>query len=555
MYIEPNSNIRILKNCPLDTSYDHTIYWSSLTNQINYFMSLTKYSFTEQTYTRVNKGSIRVERKAEDLYDCNYLMFQNASFGNKWFYAFITSVEYVNNVTSEITFQIDVMQTWFFDYTLKECFVEREHSATDNIGENIIDEPVSIGDYKIAGIQDFTEISPTVMVVACTITDSGSKYYNGHSFNGVFSGYNYIGWTKQGYYVDPDTGEVDTARNIRDWIGTIQADPSKTDFISMIFTMPKVFFTGYDDTTGGGLPKTVSKSISKKYNDIDGYIPKNKKLFTYPYNFLQVTNNMTATADFRYEFFSGSSCTFNASGSTTVAPEIALYPKNYKGSERGSSIQFDPSETLYLSNYPQLTWQTDVCSAWLAQIMSSVQNTAVDGLISGVGIGMARYGQKGKTLTSANSSQATGSMYFGRGFAKGLRGELRKSADDIVDSLKDGFNYLTTPNQVHGADCGAGISRLARNRYTYTFVNKQITHQYAKTIDDFFTVYGYATKLTKVPNTHSRPHWNYVETRNCVITGSVPADDMKDICDIYDHGITFWKHGSEIGNYSLDNRP
>lgn len=56
---------------------------------------------------------MRVEKKAEDLYDCNYLAFQNTSFGSKWFYAFITSVEYVNNITSEITFEIDVLQTYF----------------------------------------------------------------------------------------------------------------------------------------------------------------------------------------------------------------------------------------------------------------------------------------------------------------------------------------------------------------------------------------------------------------------------------------------------------
>ena len=28
---------------------------------------------------------------------------------------------------------------------------------------------------------------------------------------------------------------------------------------------------------------------------------------------------------------------------------------------------------------------------------------------------------------------------------------------------------------------------------------------------------------------------------------------MKNICKIFDNGITFWKNGNEIGNYSLDN--
>lgn len=77
------------------------------------FPGLAKHSLTAQTYQRVNKGTMRVGLSADSCYDCNYLMFQNSGFGSKWFYAFITSVEYVNNAVTEITFEIDVMQTWF----------------------------------------------------------------------------------------------------------------------------------------------------------------------------------------------------------------------------------------------------------------------------------------------------------------------------------------------------------------------------------------------------------------------------------------------------------
>ena len=77
----------------------------------------------------------------------------------------------------------------------------------------------------------------------------------------------------------------------------------------------------------------------------------------------------------------------------------------------------------------------------------------------------------------------------------------------------------------------------------------------AKIIDDFFSLYGYAIKQVVKPNRSARPHWNYVKTVGCVCTGSVPSDDMNKICSIYDHGITFWNNGNEIGQYSLDNSP
>ena len=89
----------------------------------------------------------------------------------------------------------------------------------------------------------------------------------------------------------------------------------------------------------------------------------------------------------------------------------------------------------------------------------------------------------------------------------------------------------------------------------FSFRQLHIREEYLRIIDDYFSCYGYATKRVKNPNRSSRPHWNYVKTIGCTITGSVPCDDMDKICSIYDNGITFWKKGSEVGNYSLDNSP
>ena len=73
MYIAPNTTIKILKNVPLDPTYDHTIYFSpdssGNTAQYNYFITKAKYTLTENTYQRVNKGKIRVGIEADNLYD------------------------------------------------------------------------------------------------------------------------------------------------------------------------------------------------------------------------------------------------------------------------------------------------------------------------------------------------------------------------------------------------------------------------------------------------------------------------------------------------------
>ena len=55
------------------------------------------------------------------------------------------------------------------------------------------------------------------------------------------------------------------------------------------------------------------------------------------------------------------------------------------------------------------------------------------------------------------------------------------------------------------------------------------------------------------PSRLARPHWTYVKTLGCTIVGSIPNDDMNAICKIFDNGITWWKYGSEVGQYNLDN--
>lgn len=166
MYIQPNSIIRLLKGVPLDNTYTDTIYFPSASSQQSHFQSYPSKLFTNQTYQRVNKGTLRVQVKADDIYDYNYLMFQNTSYGSKWFYAFINKVNYINDNTSEVEYEIDEIQTWFFEATLEPSFVVREHTDNDNIGEHIAVEPVETGTPIATDITDKSLFNDYAVVVA-----------------------------------------------------------------------------------------------------------------------------------------------------------------------------------------------------------------------------------------------------------------------------------------------------------------------------------------------------------------------------------------------------
>ena len=98
----------------------------------------------------------------------------------------------------------------------------------------------------------------------------------------------------------------------------------------------------------------------------------------------------------------------------------------------------------------------------------------------------------------------------------------------------------------------------------YYFYDMGLEYDKAVMIDNYFTMFGYAVRQTKVPNVRQagvtlRPHWNYIQTEACIIhpaTGKgLPSDDEEKIQEIYNNGITFWTNANEVGDYSLDNRP
>lgn len=508
MYIEPNSIIKIYHNVPLDNTYNHTLYFANKSAQNVYFhedslQNILKFRVETQSYQRVVKGSMRVALNSDKLYDCNYLAFQNTSFGQKWFYAFITGVEYINNETSEITFEIDVMQTYMFDTEVKECFVEREHSETDNVGEHLQSEPINIGDSVCVEIGETNYFNSYSVVIATTYepNDGMAGGYQG----GLFSGVN---------YVVADVNNSEQVQNVLHMLDNL-TKLNEQDSVISIFMMPSVF---YPEGEAPHVEVTVFPKNTKLHSS---YEPRNKKLLTYPYNYFTVDCGDNC-ANYRYEWFTNSqSCPFEILSTITCNPQIALVPQNYNGVNNGN---FNYVEKLVMKDFPQIAWSIDSFKAWLAQDAST---TAIQGIASlGTLIG---------GTASANPAIMLGGAYG-----------LLSTANQI-------FQADNRPNQAKGTSTG-GIDVATRTKNFY-FRRMQVTLEMAKVIDDYFDVYGYACRRVKVPNIKSRPHWNYVKTRDCVIRGNAPVDDIKKIASIYDNGVTFWKSAREVGDYSLDNTP
>ena len=150
MVVTPDSYIRLLK-CPIKLDDNNQITFTNATNQANYFLSLPYYFDTNLSYIRKD-GVIRVgtnssEIDFEDLLKCNYVMYKNTHYDEKWFYAYVTDIKYVNDGCVEISIETDAYQTWMFDITLKTSFIEREHVDNDTLGLHTIPENLETGEY------------------------------------------------------------------------------------------------------------------------------------------------------------------------------------------------------------------------------------------------------------------------------------------------------------------------------------------------------------------------------------------------------------------------
>lgn len=487
---------------------------------------------------------MRVELLSDNLYDCNYLMFQNTAYGNKWFYAFINEVNYINDVTCEIVYQLDVMQTWYFQYRPQACFVEREHTETDEPGNNIVTENLPTGEYQytVVDFPDIFDTSPENMVICLATSEYPSTLgdrVQPQMITGVYSGVCYFWFpvSKVG------TGEDTTASNIGDinkFIDDITESMASEAIVSMQMLPVGLFPYEIPIPPWSGQPieyRDIFLEYPKQYSGLGSYTPRNKKLYTYPYNMIFAVDGNGNGYEYAYEFFTGTEARFQVKTFISAASEIELIPIDYKGISRNYV------EKVTFSNFPFCSYNIDSYKAWLAQNRYS---NAEKGIDFGLGI--------------VNSAVDTIGSFFsggpGAAVASGIKG-VTNIASGISHSLFANAQGQALPAKAHGQSTN-GLT-IQDGFLGWAFYNCHVHPQFAKQIDDYFDRFGYACKENKVPGVSNRnmprPHWAYIKTIGCTITGSMPADDMKEIINIYNAGITFWANGAEVGNYSLDNRP
>lgn len=586
-YVQPTGIIQLFKGIALDNRYMHTIYFGSEALQDAWFTTKynagiaatpkTAFGFTAQSYSRPSRQTIKVKINNEDVLGVTYMRFKNRS--GMWYYAFVNYTEYVNENTTLITYEIDVMQTWFIQKgSLNPCMILREHVAADTFGSHLEAEPVGSDVYDQEPIScaamdaafDGDANNPPYSIIVQTTADAmdppqGYSDPSGAIVHGIYTPTWWFHQVLNGDYTDGGVKELyDT---LHDLLGDWQTGENLTEVTSMI-QFPTYFINHPTGTYNIQHPNTLS-----------GYVPQNKKLYGYPYSYLLVSTNDGNTAQYRWEYFDGDITDGRNIGFVLEANElgmgcIALYPSNY------NKVANNFDAKLIMDNFPKCAFAYDAYQAWLANggktkieyetyvseqrgayakesIYGNMAMDIVDSTISAAG---------DVTRIMNSDSGSDGAVRGAVGLAKDISNAGRsimnaniqaKGVDLSLDEAqhKKDFAFKDAryaPNTVVGTQAptiAAGYQHLK-----YRFYNVHVRKEELVKLDDFLTVYGYSINKVGTPQIHNRPYWNFIQTRGCNIAGQIPSSSLAAINKIFDGGIFFWNNGDNIGNFEVGGR-
>lgn len=566
-YIAPNSTIMICRDVPLSPDYIHTVDFANSTLQSAYFTTKAKFTLTDYSYQRKN-GVLTVALSTEQLYDCNYIAYKNTSFENKWFYGFIRNIEYVSNEATNIYFVEDVLQTWMFDYKLNPCFVVREHTLNDKIGANIEPEGLELGPYGVenkyyfdcgskdnlcfiiaAGVIVTYKVVDTRLEYSVETPDegmyitSGAYVYNGLYLNIIKPATLSNGYTYKAADVTAGAMESIDKAGFHDSIVSVTAAP--LNFINHI-----------NEGDVNGLC-TLVWHIPKPYASVGGYKPKNNKLFTSPYIFLNVQNDDGTEANYEYEFFRDNTANFQADYALQINGSVQLRAVWYKG----TNFQTQP---ITITNYPVCSYATDTYKTWYAQnqvrYKSNLVRAGIEGAMSiaGAMLGQNYTNKRGELNRAyadrrreiANIDISESSAMANTAFTAAKVGA--SIADMVLGNMAE--EQIHQINNITGTYSGDDNTNCIFGYKGFTANSMSIRPDYAAKIDMYFSMFGYRTNYTKIPNTTGRLSWNYVKTVGCDVQGSIPQYAVEAINAIFNTGITIWHNAAWVGDYTRDNR-
>jgi hypothetical protein len=288
---------------------------------------------------------------------------------------------------------------------------------------------------------------------------------------------------------------------------------------------------------------TLDYTVGGKWDEFNPVTES--KLLMYPYTQLVLDDFKGNRVTYKTEYINDANLKLKVKGSIGTSNKVSYGVKNYNTGLSGSLPDEMMDEFSLINNEPNdVPIVTDLLSAYLqgnkntiANQKSSILFNQVFGALSGISAGA----MQGRSLgfSGALTGVFEGAQNLGNGYLQ-MQGLLAKQQD-----------INNTPPSI--AKMGSNSAYSFGNGYGGVYViKKQIKAEYIKKLTDFFKLYGYKINEVKIPNLHTREHFNFVKTIGANIHGDIPNDALTRLKGIFDKGVTLW-HGDWVCDYSKSN--
>lgn len=583
----PSTTITLYDVYDLTPDYVHTRWFDDDDDRDDYFDDHKAVELTYSQHTRIDSGKVKVPWNIKDIHSYSYMSIKNVGEitggADHRYYCFVTDMEYVSDACTVIYFEVDVMQTYLHTMNLWKAFVERCHNDTDEFGDNIIAEPFTPSDYFVMTEWKDDLLEDMQLVVGLSSADDVVLNIGGGTF--TFSSapqvYNKNVFTCVHYFHFSLNG-IDTNNLFLAFLKQMADDNRISEIVDM-YICPSVCIPNYSssnvsiDTTESTVITEepviwydgVNYTIDPNKGKLDGYTPKNKKMFTYPFNYLQVSNGEGDVKKYLFEYFNDLTVTpqFARECSFIGEPSINLYVKNYKRETTSIRKATGGSDTNYynydncitLTGYPHCAFNADAYAMYQGQNKTANTLKAVGATVVGALLGFITMGGGALIAGSAMgavSGAASASVSAGVGAAVGA---TVSGAKANISNLANQLQAYNSPDVTLGNQSGTNAP-IEHGHKNFIFSRVCCNAQFAEVVDNYFTMFGYAqNKIMDVKTylqTKSRPYWKYIKCTNFTVQGAIENKYKTKIAQIFNSGITFWYNSSvPIGAYNYDNSP
>ena len=373
--------IELFRGCPFSINNEHTLEPMSITNKLSWLETNCGYDSTNDKFTNLmyvradsatDRGTFRLECLDIYAYEYNYVYVNNIK--GETFFAYITGCRYINDAAQpqsgltksvyEFDFTVDLLMTNLHSSDqLKPCYVVRQHSATDLLNENYVPEPVTV---LTSNIRDTIDL-------AAGISDHGFDLnYPGMAVFGLVDpaessliDHIVTGFSLRGF----DENDSFFLTNLRNFL-TPYATSEDVKFGYMVPRILVDHFYNVDSTAtdpqGHSAPLIKTKGASSiilgpmpQTNTVSGYTPKNRKLLTYPYKYILLSDGNGHSVAFRHELWAGRQNEYWKLDFTIFgSPTIRVTPMGYATQ---NTTKENNEYALTITGFPMINWS---CSAW-----------------------------------------------------------------------------------------------------------------------------------------------------------------------------------------------